>query len=121
LIRGPQGPDTPWQTLDLAGLISRLPDIHEGAGKWIKAFEEETVSKMLALGDIKAVCAQSLGVSTMGNIWMADPMADGTELNAYRAGLWAALRVESPTKIDPKALKGEPLAETENQQTAEKM
>lgn len=121
LIRGSQGHYTPWQTLDLAGLISRLPDIHEGAGKWIKAFEEETVGKMLALGDIKAVWAQSLGVSTMenilrnsGNTWMANPMADGTELNAYRAELWMALRGEYPTKIDPKSLKGEPLAETEN-------
>lgn len=30
----------PWPTMDMAGLIYRLPDIHEGASKWVQAFEE---------------------------------------------------------------------------------
>ncbi len=31
----------PWAGQDLDTLVSRLPDIHEGAGKWIRTFEEE--------------------------------------------------------------------------------
>ena len=55
LIKGTQGHYVPWQTLDVAGLAARLPDIHEGAIKWIRAFKEETVGKLFAVGDIKAV------------------------------------------------------------------
>lgn len=36
LIKGTQGNNIPWQTSDFEGLISRLPDINEGVGKWIK-------------------------------------------------------------------------------------
>lgn len=36
LIKGTQGNYIPWQTSDFEGLISRLPDINEGVGKWIK-------------------------------------------------------------------------------------
>ncbi len=36
-------------------------DIHEGAGKWIKVFEEETMGKLLAVGDIKALLAKIMG------------------------------------------------------------
>ena len=57
----------PWQTFDVAGLVARLPDIHEGAIKWIRDFEE-TVAKLLAVGDIKAVWTQCLGASTMEDI-----------------------------------------------------
>ncbi len=49
LIKGTQGYYVTWQTLDLVGLVARLPDIHEGAGKWIRAFEEETVGNLLTL------------------------------------------------------------------------
>lgn len=47
-IPGPGGPDC--QT-------ARLPNMHEGAGKWIRAFEEQTMGKMLAVGDLKALPA----------------------------------------------------------------
>lgn len=57
LIKGTEGHYVQRQTLNLAGLISRQPGIHEGVSKWIRAFEEETVRKMLAQGDIKAVWA----------------------------------------------------------------
>lgn len=121
LIKGTQTHYIPWQTTDLAGLISKLPEVHEGAGKWIRAFEEETVGKLLALGDIKAVWAQTMGAPTMedllkhsGKSWMLNPMADGIEFNAYRPALWQALRAQYPSRIDPKALKGEPLQDTEN-------
>ena len=59
--KGTQGHYVPWQTLDLAGLVARFPDVHEGAIKWIRAFEEETVGMLLAVGDIKALWAQCFG------------------------------------------------------------
>lgn len=47
LVKGTQGHYILWQTQD------RLLDNDEGASKWIKVFEEETVGKILALGDLK--------------------------------------------------------------------
>lgn len=35
LIKGEQAQYVPWAGQDLEGLVTRLPDIHEGAGKWI--------------------------------------------------------------------------------------
>ncbi|KAL7380490.1 hypothetical protein ABVT39_018820 [Epinephelus coioides] len=122
--KGAQGHYIPWQTLDLTGLVSRLPDIHDGASRWIRAFEEATIGKLLALGDVKAVWAQTLGASAMENMlkrneceWMISPMADGTEFDAYHGKLWAALRREYPTRVDPKALQGDPFRETDNPAT----
>ncbi len=43
LIKGAQGQYVPWGSQDLEGLVTRLPDIHKGAGKWIKVFEEENM------------------------------------------------------------------------------
>lgn len=121
LIKGVHATYVPWATTDLAGLIARLPQLDQGAGKWIRAFEEETVGKMLAIGDMKALLAQLLGTKKMEEIvqktrheWMMDAMADGTEFNAYRAAFWGALRSEFPNRADPQALKGEPLMETES-------
>ena len=124
LIKGEEGHYVPWQMLDLAGLVSRLPDVHEGANKWIRAFEEATVGKMLALGDIKSIWAQCFGVQAMESImkssdqeWMLLPRADGTAFDVYRPALWKALREEYPTRVDPRMLKGDPLSETENPAT----
>ncbi len=68
LIKGTQGQYVPWATQDLDGLVTRLPDIHEGAGKWIKMFEEETMGKLLAVGDIKALLAKTIGGAKMKEI-----------------------------------------------------
>lgn len=48
---------------------------------------------------------------------MIKPRADGTEFNPYRAALWQALRKEYPVKIDPRALKGEIISNTEDTAT----
>ncbi|KAI2645824.1 Soluble guanylate cyclase gcy-37 [Labeo rohita] len=64
------GPD------DLEGLVTRLPDVHEEAGKWIRVFEEETMGKLLAVGDIKALLAKIIGGSKDGRnfsiIWLRE-------------------------------------------------
>lgn len=97
LVKGTQGHYIPWQTLDLTGLVSGLPDTHIGTLTWIRAFEEATVGR--SLGDVKVYGTKTLGMSAMetmlknnGCKWVISPKADGTELNAYCGMLWAALR-----------------------------
>ncbi len=41
LIKGTQGQYVPWASQDLEGLVTHLPDIHEGAGKWIKVLKKK--------------------------------------------------------------------------------
>ena len=66
LIKGTQGQCIPCQTSDSDGLISRLPDIHDPCWQVEKkAYEKETVGKILVLGDIKALWAQIMGMLMM--------------------------------------------------------
>ncbi len=110
---------------DLDTLVSRLPDIHEGAGKWIKTFEEETVGKLLALGDIKALLEKCLGASKMNDILKESsllqavdrPQEDGISFDKHRHNIWMTLRAEYPMQTDLGFLKGEPMEETENPST----
>lgn len=74
LIKGTQGQYVPWATQDLEGLIARLPDVHEGAGKWIQTSEEETIGKLLAVGDIKAILAKILGGTKLEEILQASDL-----------------------------------------------
>ncbi len=125
LIKGAQGQYVPWASQDLEGLVTRLPDIHEGAGKWIKVFKEETMGKLLAVGDIKALLAKIMGGAKMEEILQASNLdravdshyMDGTVFDAFRSAVWQALRAEYPIRLDPKSLKGEQLGETENPTT----
>ena len=59
LIKGARGQYVPWATQDLEGLVNRLPNIHEGAGKWIKVLEEETSGKLLSVIDMKKHASDS--------------------------------------------------------------
>ncbi|KAL0150420.1 hypothetical protein M9458_054237, partial [Cirrhinus mrigala] len=113
------------QRVDLEGLVTRLPDIHEGAGKWIRLFEEETVGKLLAVGDIKALLAKTVGGAKMEEILQTASLdravnshnMDGIIFDAFRPAVWQALRAEYPIRLDPKSLKGDELKETENPTT----
>ncbi len=96
-----------------------------GAGKWIKVFEEETMGKLLAVGDIKALLAKTIGGAKMEEILQASNVEravdshnmDGTVFDAFRPAVWQALRGEYPIRLNPKSLKGEQLGETENPST----
>lgn len=75
---------------------------------------------MLAPGDIKAAWAQCFGAPSMKNIlkhigqeWMLEPRAHGSEFSAYHASLWRALREEYLAGVDPKAHKGELILDSE--------
>ncbi len=92
---------------------TRLPDIHEGAGKRIRTFEEETTGKLLALGDIKALLAKCLGASKMNDILKQSSLLQAVD----RRDIWLTLRAEYPMQTDPGFLKGEPMEETENPTT----
>ncbi len=65
LIKGTRGQYVPWASQDLEGLVRHRPDIHEGAGKWLKVFEE-TMGNLLAVGDIKALLEKTIGGAKMG-------------------------------------------------------
>ncbi len=100
LIKGTQGQCVPWASHDLEGIVTHLPDIHEGAGKWIKVFEEETMGKLLAVGDIKALLAKTIGGAKMEEILQASNLEravdshyiDGTVFDAFCPAVWQALR-----------------------------
>lgn len=112
----------PCANQDLDELISRLPRIHEGAEKWIKVLEEGTTSKLLVIGDIKALLAKCLGVSKMNEILgglhlhqaIDNPRIDGTPFDKHQAEIWLALRTEYPKQMNPMSLKAVPIGNTEN-------
>ncbi|XP_041835381.1 uncharacterized protein LOC121636162 [Melanotaenia boesemani] len=121
LIRGTRADYHPFSARDLTGLVSELPQISAGGGKWIKALESNTAGTFLSLGDIKAVLAQVLGLSKMQQFfrdneldWILSERADGTELAAYKGVIWQGIRKQYPNKIDVDALKGEPLKDDQN-------
>ncbi len=119
LIKGAQGQYVPWASQDLEGLVTRLPDIHKGAGKRIKVFELENMGKLFAVGDIKAFLAKIKRGAKMEEILQASNLnravdshyMDGTVFDAY---IQQALRDEYPIRLDPKSLKGEQLLDIEN-------
>ena len=120
LVKGQQVQYQPWGSQDLEGVISKLPNIHNGVSKWARTFEELTVGKLMAVGDLKALLARVLGLSKMesvlrnGGLDIMDGMYDGTTLDRYRVEMWATLRREFPTHIDHKNMRGLPIGDTEN-------
>ena len=60
--------------MDMVGLMDQIPDFWEGAGRWIHAFEEETLGPLLAVGDIKAILSKTLGVGEMREMLEGSPL-----------------------------------------------
>lgn len=121
LLKGHQAEYVPWANQDLESLISRLPDIHEGAGKWIRHFEDETTGKLLAIGDIKALLAKILGGSRLNELLelsglesAKDNLGDAASFDNHRRVIWETLRKEYPTQMDPRLLRGDQMDDTEN-------
>lgn len=112
----------PWGTQDLEGLKNILPNIYDGAGKWIRAFEEETTGRLLAMGDITALLAKVIGTTKLAELLekaginnaAGNPLIDGRPFDLVRPVVWQALRFSYPLKVDPKTLKGHSLGDTEN-------
>ena len=122
LVRGATMCYTPWAAMDMVGLMGRIPDIREGAARWIRAFEEETVGHLLAVGDIKAILTKTLGVGEMREMVEGDRFHrltltqahDGDMFNTYRQSLWDQLREAFPTQVRLELLRGELLGDSES-------
>ena len=112
----------PWAARDLEGLISRLPNIQDGAHSFIQAFEEETVSYLLACADIKTFLAKVLGKAGMEDILLESTMRDAVGnqendaemFNKYRTSVWEVLRAKYPARLKPGMLSGQQIGEDES-------
>ncbi|MGL5955106.1 MAG: hypothetical protein ACRC0X_00650, partial [Brevinema sp.] len=109
IVRGQEERYVPWTFMDVTGLISRLPNICDGAQKWITRFEEQTAGYQLAVGDVKAILSQTLGKARTVEILREvdrgieaeDSREDARPLGPRRNALWNTLRKMYPTKADP--------------------
>ncbi|XP_072563657.1 uncharacterized protein [Paramormyrops kingsleyae] len=113
------------ETVSISSLIRfiiRLSVLAEEAGKWIKAFEEETMGRLLAIGDIKAVLACVFGVDGMERLLRSNGLAavTGTPVNeachsdGYCANCWHQLRLMFPPRLSVVEMKVEPIKEGES-------
>ncbi|CAI5692236.1 unnamed protein product [Oreochromis niloticus] len=111
----------PWSFMDMVGLAERLPDLSQGAGKWITALEESTAGVTLALGDIKALLMKVVGKHATVNIFenaklgrvCQSNLLDDVNMGMHRTVLWEALRKQYPDDGDPSSLEGEVLKDEE--------
>ena len=111
----------PWSFADMIGLASRLPEITDGAGKWITAVEESTAGLRLAIGDIKALLMHVAGKHITDEILDNAGLAmaarghtvDSVGFDGHRPRVWEHLRRHYPEKMDPSKLEGEMLKDEE--------
>lgn len=105
----------------MIGLAGRLPDLTEGANKWITNLEESTAGVTLALGDIKALLMHIVGKHTTEEILLDASLgtlvggnaADRVGFSGHRGSIWRELKKHFPEKMDPSKLEGETLKENE--------
>ncbi|KAI4895565.1 hypothetical protein NFI96_031237, partial [Prochilodus magdalenae] len=82
----------PWLNTDMSDILEKLPTLQEGAHPWISKLEELMVGTQPAVGDIKRLLANLLGVPAMGEILQKAGLGRyvGTAVND--AELFAATR-----------------------------
>jgi len=122
IIKGGNLQYIPWAGRDLPNLIDDLPNIMDGAGRWIRQLEAGMMGKKMALGDLKALITKVLGMDKMIETLRAagipeaahDPDVDGAPMDQYRGEIWRALRNMYPNRVGIKTLRGEPLGDEEN-------
>lgn len=93
----------------MVGLANRLPDLTDGANKWITTLEESRAGVALALGDIKALLMHIAGKHTNEEIFIAanlPEVAQGNRVDSvgfgrHRNKVWAEFRKKYPEKVDP--------------------
>nr|XP_049594453.1 uncharacterized protein LOC125979818 [Syngnathus scovelli]XP_049594454.1 uncharacterized protein LOC125979818 [Syngnathus scovelli] len=122
LVRGQQLEYKPWQNSDMSAILEKLPTIQDGAHPWISKLEECMVGTQFAVGDIKRLLANVVGVHTMKDILgkaglhrFATTSANDSDLFAAVQGqMWGALKAAYPTNANPDNIVLEPLGLTEN-------
>ncbi|KAL6470559.1 hypothetical protein MHYP_G00216780 [Metynnis hypsauchen] len=68
VIRGQSLEYKPWQNTDMSDILEKLPTLQDGAYPWISKLEEIMVGTQPAIGDIKRLLANLLGVPAMEEI-----------------------------------------------------
>ncbi|KAI4893484.1 hypothetical protein NFI96_007633, partial [Prochilodus magdalenae] len=92
IVRGQNLEYKPWLNTDMSDILEKLPTLQEGAHPWISKLEELMVGTQPAVGDIKRLLANLLGVPAMGEILQKAGLGRyvGTAVND--AELFAATR-----------------------------
>ncbi|KAF5894257.1 uncharacterized protein DAT39_016022, partial [Clarias magur] len=106
----------------MTGLANQLPDLCNGAPKWITQLEEKTTGHLMGIGDVKAILAQTIGkvktteILNKAGLKAATGQNTGNRLvfGQFRNKVWNALRKAYPTKMDPGKLESVTLKEDEN-------
>ncbi|XP_053284413.1 uncharacterized protein LOC128445671 [Pleuronectes platessa] len=122
VIRGQNLEYKPWQTTDMSSIIEKLPILQDGAHSWISKLEEIMVGEQLAMGDIKRLLANLLGVHAMGDIlekagldqYVGTAVNDSELFCANRGRVCRALKETFPTNLHPDNILIEPLGQEEN-------
>lgn len=122
VIRGQSLECKPWQSTDMSDILEKLPTLQDGAHPWISKLEEMMVGTQAAIGDIKRLLANLLGVPAMEEILQKAGLGRyvGTAVNdpelfaANRARVWRALRETFPTNVHPDNIFIEPLGQEDN-------
>lgn len=112
----------PWTFMDMVGLAGRLPELTEGANKWILTLEESTGGFQLALGDIKALLMHVAGKHVTVEIFTSarlpalgiENALDPVPFGLHRNDVWKELRKQFPEKMDASKLEGEVLKDDES-------
>lgn len=107
----------PWSLMDMV----RLPDLSQGADKWITTLEKSTAGVTLALGDIKALLMKVVGKHATVNIFESAKLGRGCQSNLlddvnmgmHHTVLWEVLRKQYPDDGHLSNLEGEVLKDKE--------
>ncbi|KAF0044772.1 hypothetical protein F2P81_003930 [Scophthalmus maximus] len=122
IIRGQNLEYKPWQSTDMSDILEKLPTLQDGAHPWISKLEEITVETQSAIGDIKRLLANLLGVPAMDKIlqkaglnrYVGTAVNDPELFAASRGRMWRALRETVPTNVHPDNILIESLGQDEN-------
>ncbi|XP_056297836.1 uncharacterized protein LOC130211175 [Pseudoliparis swirei] len=112
----------PLQSTDMSAILEKLPIIEDGAHPWIAKLEQILVGDLPAMGDIKKLLANVVGVYSMEDIlekaglnqYVGTSVNDSDLFAASRGRVFRALKETFPTNIDPANILIEPLGLEEN-------
>ena len=122
IIRGQNLEYKPWQSTDMSNILEKLPTLQDGAYPWISKLEEITVGTHLAMGDVKRLLANLLGITGMDEIlqkagldrYVGTAANDSELFAASRGQVCRALKDTFPTNVHPDNIFIEPLGQEEN-------
>ena len=122
IIRGQGFEYRPLQSTDMSAILEKLPVIEDGAHPWIAKLEQILVGDLPAMGDIKKLLANVVGIYSMEDIlekaglnqYVGTSVNDSDLFAASRGRVFRALKDTFPTNVDPANILIEPLGLEEN-------